>query len=373
MSATSTVQVRAAAVSDAGRSRHAAPAVENPSADVDAVSAGLRRPVAQRVAWLLVLAGVLVALIGASVVFGVRDVGVADVLGALDGQASGISEAAVVTRLPRTALAVLVGAALAMSGAAMQAVTRNPLADPGILGVSSGAALAVVVGIAFLGLSGPFPTMAVAIAGAGGAAVVVYTVGSLGPGGATPLKLTLAGAAMSAAFASLTAAVLLPRIDVMESFRFWQIGGVGGATWPRIAAVVPVLLAGALMCAACARGMNTLALGDDLAASLGENTTRTRLVASLGAVVLCGAATAIAGPIGFVGLVTPHVCRLLVGSDHRWLLPFSALAGAGLLVASDVIGRLIAQPSEVEVGIVTAVVGAPVFIAIVRRQKVREL
>ena len=169
--------------------------------------------------------------------------------------------------------------------------------------------------------------MVVAIAGAAVAAVFVYGVGSLGRGGATPLKLALAGAAISAAFTSLTSAVLLPRVDAMETFRFWQIGGVGGATWDRIAMVLPVLAVGAVICLLCARGMNSLALGDDLAAGLGENVFRTRLIAAAGAVILCGAATAVAGPIAFVGLVIPHLCRLLVGTDHRWLLPFCAAGG----------------------------------------------
>ena len=167
--------------------------------------------------------------------------------------------------------------------------------------------------------------------------------------------------------------MLLPRVDVMETFRFWQIGGVGGATWDRIAMVLPVLAVGAIVCLATARGMNSLALGDDLAAGLGEHVARTRLVSSAGAVILCGAATAVAGPIAFVGLVIPHLCRLLVGTDHRWLLPFSMVTGAALLVASDVVGRVIARPEEIEVGIITAFIGAPFFIWIVRRQRVREL
>lgn len=324
-------------------------------------------------AWLGAGVAVLALLCVASAAFGVREVSLSDVLAALRGDSSDVARAAVVARLPRTALAILVGAALALSGAAMQAVTRNPLADPGILGVSNGAALAVVLGIAFFGLSAPYPTMAVATVGAGAAAAFVYSVGSLGRGGATPLKLALAGAATSAALSSLTSAVLLPRVDVMEEFRFWQIGGVGGATWERTATVLPVLAVGALVTLAVARGMNSLALGDDVATGLGVDVPRIRVIASAGAVVLCGAATAVAGPIGFVGLVVPHACRLLVGPDHRWLLPFSALAGASLLVGADVVGRVIARPAEVQVGIITAVIGAPFFIAIVRHQKVREL
>lgn len=336
-------------------------------------AAPLRRPAAVRMAWLLGAGLVLCVLCVLSVAFGAREVTFAEIVAGLGGDVRGVSEAAVVARVPRTVLAVLVGAALGLAGAGMQAVTRNPLADPGILGVSGGAALAVVIGIVFFGLADPTAYLAVAITGAAVAAVFVYGVGSLGRGGATPLKLTLAGAAISAAFASLTSAILLPRVDAMETFRFWQIGGVGGATWDRIALVLPVLAIGAVICLVCARGMNSLALGDDLAAGLGENVFRTRLIAAAGAVILCGAATAVAGPIAFVGLVIPHICRLLVGTDHRWLLPFCAVAGAGLLVAADIIGRVVARPEEIEVGIITAFIGAPVFIWIVRRQKVREL
>lgn len=336
-------------------------------------AAALRRPATVRLAWLGAAFALLAVLCVASVAFGVRDVAPADILAGLSGDTSGVAQAAVVARVPRTVLAILVGAALAMSGAAMQAVTRNPLADPGILGISGGAALAVVIGIAFFGISDPYAFIAASVIGAAGAAVFVYTVGSLGRGGATPLKLALAGAATSAAFMSLVSAVLLPRVDLLETFRFWQIGGVGGATWDRIATILPVLAVGAIITLVCARGMNSLALGDDVATGLGEHVLRTRLIASAGAVILCGAATAIAGPIAFVGLIIPHLCRLLVGTDHRWLLPFSAIAGAVLLVAADVVGRVIARPDEIEVGILTALIGAPFFIWIVRRQKVREL
>ena len=336
-------------------------------------AAPLRRPAAVLLAWLLGAGLVLCVLCILSVAFGAREVTLTEIVAGLGGDVRGVSEAAVVARVPRTVLAVLVGGALGLAGAGMQAVTRNPLADPGILGVSGGSALAVVIGIVFFGLADPTAYLAVAITGAAVAAVFVYGVGSLGRGGATPLKLTLAGAAISAAFGSLTSAILLPRVDAMETFRFWQIGGVGGATWDRIVLVLPVLAIGAVICLVCTRGMNSLALGDELAAGLGENVLRTRQIAAAGAVILCGAATAVAGPIAFVGLVIPHICRLLVGTDHRWLLPFCAVAGAGLLVAADIIGRVVARPEEIEVGIITAFIGAPVFIWIVRRQKVREL
>jgi iron complex transport system permease protein len=333
----------------------------------------LRRPGAVRLAWLLATLVILAGLCVASVAFGVREVSLAEIFAALGGDANGVSQGAVIARIPRTVLAILVGAALGVAGAAMQAVTRNPLADPGIFGLTGGASLAVVIGIAFFGLASPYATLALAVVGAAVAAVFVYAVGSLGRGGATPLKLALAGAATSAALMSLVSAVLLPRVDVLESFRFWQIGGVGGATWDRIALLVPAFLAGLAICLLTARGMNSLALGDELAAGLGENVTRTRLIAAGGAVILCGAAADGAGPIAFVGLVIPHFCRLLVGTDHRWLLPFSAITGAGLLIAADIVGRVVARPTEVQVGIVTALIGAPFFIWIVRRQKVREL
>ena len=336
-------------------------------------AATLRHPAAVRLGWLLTGTMALAVLCVLSLAFGIRDVSLTEILSALGGTTDGLGESAVVAREPRTVLAVLIGAALAMSGATMQAVTRNPLADPGILGVSSGAALAVVIGIAFFGLSTPFGFIGVAVAGAAAAAVFVYAVGSLGRGGATPLKLALAGAATSAALVSIVSAILLPRAEMLTVFRFWQIGGVGGATWDRIILVAPILGIGALVCLLSARGMNTLSLGDDLASGLGEHVLRTRLIAALGAVVLCGAATAIAGPIGFVGLVIPHLCRMLAGPDLRWLLPFSAIAGAALLVGADVVGRLVARPEEIQVGIITALIGAPVFIWIVRRQKVREL
>ena len=341
------------------------------SSPPDAVK--LRHPAAVRLAWLAVSFVVLALLCVASVAFGVRDVALGEILAGLAGETDGVAQAAVVARLPRTALAILVGAALALSGAGMQAVTRNPLADPGILGISGGAALAVVIGISFFGISDPYAFIAASIIGAGCAAVFVYTVGSLGRGGATPLKLALAGAASSAAFMSLVSAILLPRVDLLETFRFWQIGGVGGATWDRITVILPVLAVGAIITFVSARGMNSLALGDDVATGLGEHVMRTRLIASAGAVILCGAAVAIAGPIAFVGLIIPHLCRLLVGTDHRWLLPFSAVAGACLLLAADIVGRVIARPDEIEVGILTALIGAPFFIWIVRRQKVREL
>ena len=333
----------------------------------------MRRPRRLRALWFLLAIASLCALVVVSVMIGSRDVSWADAVAALGGSTNGFDEAAVAKRIPRTFLAVAVGAALGVSGAVMQGVTRNPLADPGILGVNLGASLAVVTGIAYFGLTSASSFIWVAITGAALAAVFVYVVGSLGRGGATPLKLALAGAATSAALASFVTAIILPRGDISQSARSWQIGGVGGATWDSISQVLPFLIVGFLVSLVSARGLNSLALGDDLAAGLGERVAITRGAAALGAVVLCGAATAVTGPIAFVGLVVPHACRLMFGVDHRWVLPFSAVVGAALLTGADVLGRILTRPSEIDVGIITAIIGAPIFIWIVRRSKVRAL
>jgi len=333
----------------------------------------VRRPRRVRGLWLLLAAVVLLGASVASVMIGSREVEWSAVIGAFGGGVDGFDQAAVAKRIPRTLLAVLAGAALGVSGSVMQGVTRNPLADPGILGINLGASLAVVTGLAFFGLAAASTTIWIAIIGAGVTAVFVYTIGSLGRGGATPLKLALAGAATSAALASFITAVVLPRGDIASSVRSWQIGGVGGGTFVQINQVLPFLLVGLVVCLLSARGLNSLALGDDLAAGLGERVAIARGSAALGSVILCGAATAVTGPIAFVGLVVPHACRLIVGVDHRWLLPFAAVVGAVLLTAADVLGRIVARPAEIDVGIITALIGAPVFIAIVRRQKVSAL
>jgi iron complex transport system permease protein len=323
--------------------------------------------------WLAALAVVVAALCALSVTVGTREVDWADILSALAGANDNIGQAAVTVRIPRTLLALLAGAALALAGAIMQGVTRNPLADPGILGVNMGASLAVVIGVAWFNITSSSAYIWTAILGAGCSAVFVYTVGSLGRGGATPLKLALAGAATSVAFSSMVIAVVLPRNDIAGGIRSWQLGGVGGATFERIYPILPFLAVGFVISILSARKLNSLALGDELAAGLGERVAIARALASLGAILLCGATTAVCGPIGFLGLIVPHLCRLLIGVDHRWLLPFSALGGACLLLAADVVGRIVARPAEIDVGIVTALIGAPFFIWIVRRQRVREL
>ncbi|HEX2146055.1 MAG TPA: iron ABC transporter permease, partial [Pseudorhizobium sp.] len=299
---------------------------------------GVARSARNRRLWLVIALGLLAMLCIASVSIGTRDVSWSDIGAALGGETESIGQAAVAVRLPRTILALLAGAALGLAGAVMQGVTRNPLADPGILGINMGASLAVVVGVVWFNMASAVAYMFTAILGAGGAAAFVYAIGSLGRGGATPLKLALAGAATTVAFSSLVIAVVLPRADIAGGIRSWQIGGVGGATFERLWPVLPFLLIGFFISLLSARKLNSLALGDELAAGLGERVALARAVAAFGAVLLCGATTAVCGPIAFVGLVVPHLCRTLAGVDHRWLLPFSALAGACLLLAADVFG-----------------------------------
>ncbi|BDZ47527.1 FecCD family ABC transporter permease [Naasia aerilata] len=328
----------------------------------------------RRMLGLLLGALGLVVFSALSLLLGSRSVAVPDVIAGLTTwPATDIAQAAVQTRIPRTVLGLIVGASLALAGAVLQGATRNPLADPALLGVSNGAALAVVVGIAVAGAGTAASHVPWALGGAAAASVVVYGIASLGREGATPLKLALAGAATSATLYSLLSGVLLSRTDVLDEFRFWQVGGIGGTGFGEMLPVLPVLLLGAVLAFASARGLDALALGDDVARGLGSRTWIARAVAGLAAVLLCGTATAIAGPIGFLGLTMPHLARMFTGPDHRWLLPYSAVLGAGLLLAADVLGRLVARPGDIEVGIMTAVLGAPVFIAIVRRRRVREL
>jgi len=312
--------------------------------------------------------------VGLSLAFGARDMSLAAAFhGLVSPSLDSINDLAVQSRIPRTIAGLLVGASLGLGGAMMQGVARNPLADPGILGVNAGAALFVVVALTFLGVTTTLGYLGFAFAGAAVAAVVVYSVAVLGREGATPLKLALAGAAVTAALTSLVTAVLLTRQDSLDAFRFWQVGALAGRSSESIVAVLPFIVVAGALALASGRMLNVLALGDDLGRTLGQRVGLSRLVGAIVVVVLCGSATALAGPIGFVGLVIPHVARLIVGSDYRWILPLSAILGPVLLLSADVIGRVIARPGEVEVGIVTAVIGAPVFILIVRYRRMASL
>jgi len=310
----------------------------------------------------------------ASLVFGSRPVRFHELIdGLFHPEVDSYGANIVRKRISRTVFSLLCGVALGVSGALMQAVTRNPLADPSILGVNTGASLFVVIGIAFLNISSANQYIWLALAGAAITAVFVFGIGSMGRGGATPIKLVLAGAAISAALSSLVTAIMIPRSYVMDQFRFWQVGSVGSATWSGISTFIPFLVIGVLIAFLTAPALNALALGDDVATGLGVRTGTLRFIAALAGVLLCGAATALAGPIGFIGLLSTHVIRLILGPDLRFVIPMSAIAGAIILTISDVGGRLISNPGELEVGVVTAFIGAPILIILAMRSKVRSL
>jgi iron complex transport system permease protein len=270
-------------------------------------------------------------------------------------------------RVPRTALGLLVGASLGVAGALMQGVTRNPLAEPGILGINAGAAFAVVLAISVLGVSAVSSYAAFALAGAAATAALLFALGATGRGGATPVRLAIAGAVLSSLLMSVTSAVLVFDAQTLDQFRFWVVGSIAGRDARVTVEVLPFLGAGLLLALAAARGLNALALGDDVARSLGQYVGRARLLAGVAVVLLAGGTVAAAGPVGFVGLAVPHIARAVAGADHRWLVPYSAVLGAALLLGADVLGRVIARPAEVQVGIVTVLLGAPFFLWLIRR------
>lgn len=325
---------------------------------------------ARQAAWLLAAVVVLALLTAASLAIGARGLTLATVWQALTQFDPANGDHAVVhARIPRTVLGILVGGALGLAGAAMQGVARNPLADPGIMGVNAGAALAVVTGIYLFGVTSLSGYIWFAFVGAAAAAVVVYLIASMGRDGATPVKLALAGAALSAGLYSLMSVILVSSHDTLDRFRFWQVGGIAGREWSVVLPGLPFLAIGALIVLSTGRILNSLALGDDIARGLGQRVGLTRGVTALGIVLLCGSATALAGPIGFVGLVIPHAVRSLTGPDYRWILPFSLVLAPALLLGADVIGRVVLLPGEVPAGIMTALVGAPVFVWLIRRRK----
>ncbi|WP_017614806.1 FecCD family ABC transporter permease [Nocardiopsis salina] len=276
-------------------------------------------------------------------------------------------------RVPRTLAGLLVGAALGVAGVLVQGVTRNPLGDPGLLGINAGAALAAVLAISVFGATALISYVGFAFLGAALAACVVYTVGSMGPDGSSPVKLALAGAAISALLGSLTSAIVLQDRATLDEYRFWVVGSLVGADSTSVPQAVPFLVAGLVLALALVRPLNVVALGDDLARSLGTRVWLVRAGSAVAVVLLAGTATALAGPIGFVGVAVPHIARVLVGPDHRWLLPWSAVLAPLLLLVADIVGRLVVRPEELQVGIVTALIGAPFFILLVRRRKVAGL
>jgi iron complex transport system permease protein len=329
----------------------------------------------RRLIGLLALLALTLAACLASIAVGTRSIGLGEVWRSLLDSGLAGEEAVIIRqlRVPRTVLGLLVGMALGVAGALMQGHTRNPLGDPGLLGVTAGASLAVVLAIAWLGVGTPSGYVWFAFAGALAGTVAVYLIGSAGRGGATPVTLALAGAALSALLYGLVRAVLVTDQQTLDSFRFWVVGALAGRG-PEVAwQVGPFIAAGLLLAVVNSPALNLLGLGEDVARGLGQRIWLARAVGLAAITLLAGAATAACGPIAFVGLVVPHAVRAFTGPDHRWLIPCSALAGAVLLLAADVIGRIVARPGELQVGIVLALVGAPFFIALVRRRKTARL
>ena len=276
-------------------------------------------------------------------------------------------------RIPRTVLGLLVGAALGMAGALMQALTRNPLADPGLLGVDAGAALAIVVALVVLGDAGVSTYVWFSFAGAAAASVLVYQLGARGHSGATPVRLALAGTAVTAALLSIVQTITLFDTKTFDDYRRWVVGSLAGRDAEVAGQIAPFIAAGLLLGLVLPRALNAIALGDDAGRALGASVERARAFGFVAITLLCGAATAAAGPIAFVGLAVPHMVRAITGPDQRWVLPFAVIIAPTLLLAADVIGRVIDPPGEIQVGVVCAFLGGPLFIALVRRRRVAQL
>jgi len=338
--------------------------------------AGVRRPA-------LLLAGLtagLALLCLLSLALGALNVPFGQVVGALAGrrESSVVDNVIWSVRVPRTALGLIAGVALGLSGALMQALTRNPLADPGLLGVTAGGGFGVVIAVGVLGLGTLYGYVWFAFAGALVASVVVYLLGRSGRSGLTPVKLALAGVAVSALLSSLTSAIVLTNTDALNRYRFWSAGSLADQNGATVLAVLPFVAVGTVLAIGCAPALNSLALGEDVAAALGRRLGLVRVQGVTAVTLLTGAAVAVIGPIVFLGLVVPHVARALaqwagLGPDHRWLLPLSALIAPGLLLAADIVGRMVDRPIEIQAGVLIAFLGGPFFIAMVRRRRLVEV
>jgi iron complex transport system permease protein len=318
------------------------------------------------------LAGLLAVLVMAliSIRFGAHPVSTRSVWDALFHYDPTVYDQAVVRsqRVPRTVIAIGVGAGLAVAGATMQAVTRNPLASPSILGVSSGSAFAVVTAVFFLGLTRVQEYLWFSFLGAIAASAIVFAIGSIGGATNAPVRLTLAGVAISAMLGSWTSALLLLSEETFDQIRFWFAGSVVGRDLDTFLFVLPFLAGGSLICVLMGHQLNVLSMSEDAARALGMNTTRVRLICAGLVVLITGAAVSVTGPIGFVGLAVPHIVRSIVGPDYRWVLPYSVLGGAIFLVGADIIGRLILPSGEIQAGIITGIAGAPFLIYLARKR-----
>ncbi|GGP69523.1 iron ABC transporter permease [Streptomyces calvus] len=314
---------------------------------------------------------ILLLVAVASIVVGAKELSLEQVWHGLFEESGTYGDVVVADRLSRTLLGLLVGAALGLAGAVLQALTRNPLADPGLLGINAGASAAVVSAITFLGVTSLSGYVWFAFCGAAAVGALVWFLG--GSRGATPVRLALAGTAISAALYGYLQAIMILDDAALGRMRFWTVGSLSTGTDSTITQVLPFLLAGFVLALALARPLNAMAMGDDTAKALGANLNRTRALSMLAATVLCGAATAACGPIMFVGLMVPHVVRSFTGPDLRWILPYAAILSPVLLLGADVLGRIVARPAELQVGIITAILGGPVFIYLVRRRRTAQL
>jgi iron complex transport system permease protein len=324
-----------------------------------------------RVAGLLVSLAILVCVALASLAVGAKDLSLGQVWHGLFEDSGSYGDVVVGERLSRTALGLLAGAALGLAGAVLQALTRNPLADPGLLGINAGASAAVVTAITYFGVTSLTGYVWFAFVGAAAVGALVWFLG--GSRGATPVRLALAGTAISAALYGYLQAVMITDEAALGTMRFWTVGSLSSANDETITQVLPFLLAGSVLALLLARPLNAMEMGDDTARALGANLNRTRALSMLAATVLCGAATAACGPILFVGLMVPHVVRSFTGPDLRWILPYATILSPVLLLGADVLGRIAARPAELQVGIVTAILGGPVFIYLVRRRRTAQL
>lgn len=323
----------------------------------------------------VLLLGLLAVVCFFSITLGSRGVGIPTIWTAFtDYDPSSASQTVIrELRVPRTLIGIFAGAALGISGAILQGVTRNPLADPGIMGINAGAAAFIVFGIMVLGAQDVSTYVWFAFAGAGVATVTVYGIASFGREGATPVKLALAGAAVTAILTSITSAIVMTNVEALNQLRFWQVGSLAGRYFPVFWQTVPFLAIGLVVALGTGRALNGLALGEDLALALGQRVRLTRVVMFVTVAVLCGAATAACGPIVFVGLIVPHIARMICGPDYRWILSYSLLLTPILLLAADIVGRLAVAPGELQVGVVLGVLGAPAFILLVRYRNLAEL
>ncbi|MEE1929299.1 iron chelate uptake ABC transporter family permease subunit [Streptomyces sp. TRM 70351] len=326
-----------------------------------------RGPAAARAAGLLGALLLLALVVALGIAVGAKQIPLGEVWDGLTDPASPHHTVIREMRLPRTLLGLLAGLALGLAGGVMQALTRNPLADPGLLGINAGASAAVVSAIAFLGVTAYTGYVWFAFLGAAAVSVLVYTVG--GGRGATPARLALAGAALNAALYSYVNAAMILDAASLERMRFWTVGSLASARADVVVQLAPFAVGGALLALGLARPLNAMAMGDDSARALGARPARVRAGAITAVTLLCGAATAACGPIVFVGLIVPHLVRALTGPDLRWLLPYCAVLAPVLLLGADVLGRVVARPGELQVGIVTAVLGGPVFLYFVRRRR----